>query len=262
MKIGEKAGVQMTSQDLWSRHRFLILFAFLLLTTLAFAQPKTGMPGSPLEILVEDFSVTNTTMRGALQQLRDYDRQRILLGFEELPEEDSHPLSVDLVKVTVKDILRHLCDQDPRYTYSDSYTVGVINVFPARHAETSDGLMTNIAFSLTIDANEFPQNIIRFPDRFILDLNNELAERSRSRMTVIPETSRIYSLSNTHSYRPRIRLQIQSRSLREILNEIVVYSRDNMKELRFAFPLSWRYHPYWEGSKEDDLVGRPTWDLF
>jgi hypothetical protein len=217
---------------------------------------------SPLEISLEEFSATNVSMREALQHLREKDRRRILIGFEELPDGDSKPLTVNMMKATVSAILQALCDQDPRYIFTNSYNKEVINVFPALQDEYSINLMGSKRFSVDIDVNEYPQNIIRFLDRFIPELSITTSQGSGLPSTETPETTRIYSLSNTHLIRPRIQLKMEEVSLRQILNEIVMYSKRNMEELDFSFPLSWRYQPRVDRSKQGDVFQRPTWALF
>jgi len=203
-------------------------------------------------------------MEEALRELRSKNKERILIGFEEVPHargQRQRTISMELSGPTVGDILDKLIVADPRYTYE--VTAGsVINVLP-RMAKTDPTNLLNIRVSkFALHGNFLLQNVISRIGDYAPELGSHLAKKALEHAA----RTKIYPGSPgsilTGGMEPQIDLEMQNVTVREILNSIALYSVKLSQEQPDGFPIGWKYEFIIDPEAQTGLGGYPSWNEF
>jgi hypothetical protein len=253
-----------------------ILLPFLVMGVGLAAAP-CGMPApvnaetSPLSGTVESFLLENGTMEDGLSVLRRTNTTKILIGFEKIARrrgEKERAISLSVVNATVGEILNDLCRQDTDYTYE---LVGgsLIHVYPKNYQSDPAGLLSLRISRFSIVGKMAPAAIIQR----IGDLAPELASFMNTKRGeyyakrgLSPGGSPGSILSGNMD--PEIHLELHDMTVREILNAVVLYSRQLMDQTPADIggnkipPTSWTYEFIIDPDASTGLGGTPHWKAF
>jgi hypothetical protein len=182
---------------------------------------------SVLSEVVEPFQIQDNTMEEALRTLRQHDFARILIGFEKIVHgegEKTESLSLSTNSATVGHILEQLCQQSRQYQY-EVIEGGVIYVHPA-HAESDPLGLLNIKITdFSVEGKIAPAAIILRIGELAPELASYLdAKKSEyySRRGIVPGSPGAILHGNMD---PDVNLHLRDMTVREILNAVVLHSR-------------------------------------
>jgi len=204
------------------------------------------------------------SMEEALRELRSKNKERILIGFEEIPrakDQRQKPISMELSGLTVGGILDKLVAADTRYTYE--VTAGsVINVLP-RRAKTDPTNLLNIRISkFALHGKFLPQNVISRIGEYAPELGSHLAKKAQEHAA----RTKIYPGSAgsilTGGMEPQIDLELWNMTVREVLNSITLYTVKLSQEKPDWFPIGWKYEFIIDPKAQTGLGGYPSWSDF
>jgi hypothetical protein len=205
-----------------------------------------------------------------LRSLRQNDFTRILIGFEEVAHregEKTESLSLSTNKVTVGDILNQLCRQSQRYTY-EIVAGSIIHVYPAHTESSGPDLLGIRVRDFAVEGRMLPAAMIVRMGEFAPELASYLDQRKSehySHGSVAPSSPGAIGHGNMD---PEVSLQLQDKTVREILNAVVLYS----VQLRSKTPAdstgnrlpttSWIYEFIIDPNAATGLGGTPRWIAF
>jgi hypothetical protein len=214
---------------------------------------------SILKLRVGPFSLRDATMEEALRELRNKNKERILIGFAEVAHSEGAEkkrFTLDVADATVERILDELVRADPRYTYSTDRSV--INVVPrASGAYPADLLRIRIR-AFAFHGKDLPHNLIAHiggsaPELHLALKKKELEYAARHNNPVGGTVGSIL----TGGSEPEIDLELHNQTVREVLNSILIYSQTNLK-----WSIGWKYEFIIDPNAPTGLGGYPKWDAF
>ncbi len=138
---------------------------------------------SVLDVLVEEYSLSRADMAQALRILRGKAPNRILIGFETVSGPDSRPVLLPDLRLrnqTVGQILRRLCQEDPRYAFELPGDPRIVNVYWKSTRNSASNLLNLRITRFDVDGPVFPQNLIRSIDSCVPELR-EYLQKNRTR---------------------------------------------------------------------------------
>uniref|UniRef100_A0A7C3PF43 Uncharacterized protein n=1 Tax=Oscillatoriales cyanobacterium SpSt-418 TaxID=2282169 RepID=A0A7C3PF43_9CYAN len=245
----------------WS---YSLLLTVLLLTTINSLQLNSE--GSILDQRIQSLMIEKSDMRRALQLLRQNDPSRILIGFEKVSGKqggEEPKISLQLANASVTSIVDRLCQADPRYTY-EIVEGTLINVFPKGAKSDPNNLLNIRVQHFQFHGDELPNNLITRISDLAPELREHLWMRAReyAKKTGRPLGGSAGSILSGNAPLPRIDINLQNMTVREILNAIVLYSMKLSNEPPGWTPISWQYEFIIDPTAPTGLGGYPKWDIF
>ena len=225
---------------------------------------------SVLSEIVESFQVQNSTMEEALLTLRQRDFTRILIGFEKIAHwegEKTESLSLSTNSATVGEILQQLCQQSMQYQY-EFIEGGLIYVHPVHGESDPLGLLNIKITDFSVEGNMAPQAIISRIGELAPELAAYLNAKKGeyySRRGIVPGFPGSILHGNLD---PEVNLHLQNMTVREILNAVVLYSRQLSAQTPADIggnkipPTSWMYEFVLNPVAPTGLGGIPRWVAF
>ena len=229
---------------------------------------STGV--SVLSEIVESFQVQDSTMEEALRALRQHDFARILIGFEKIVHregEKTESLSLSTNSATVGEILEQLCQQSTQYQY-EVIEGGIIYVHPAHGDSDPLGLLNIKITDFSVEGKMAPDAIIwRIRDHApeLASYLNAKESEYYSRRGIVPGFPGAILHGNMD---PEVNLHLQNMTVREILNAVVLYSRQLSDQTPADIggnkipPTSWMYEFVLNPEAPTGLGGTPRWVAF
>jgi len=226
---------------------------------------------SILSETVSSFHIENGTMEEGLRALRQNNKTRILIGFEKVAHhqnEKEKAVSLSLSGASVEDVLKGLCQQDPRYTYEVVRGL-LIHVYPKNGLSDPPGLLSLRVSSFSIADKMLPAAIIQR----IGELAPELSSQMRNKRAAyyaehalsLPGSPGAIMSGNMD---PQVHLDLHDMTVREILNAVVLYSQQLNGQTPADFtgnkipPTSWIYDFIIDPAAPSGLGGTPHWEAF
>jgi len=219
---------------------------------------------------VREFHIENGTMEDGLSALRQTNPTRILIGFERVAHrknEKDKLVSLSLSDATVGEILDGLCRQDPRYTYE--VVSGLLHVYPINGQSDPAGLLDLRVSRFSIADKMAPTAIIQRIGNLAPELasfmNTKRAEYYAKRG---PSPGGSPGSIMSGNMDPEIHLELHDMTVREILNAVVLYSRQLMDQTPADIggnkipPTSWAYEFIIDPDASTGLGGTPHWSAF
>lgn len=252
----------------------VLLYALILLASTV--QPhqensrnvSTGL--SVLSEIVESFQVQDSTMEEALRKLRQHDFARILVGLEKIAHRESEKtesLSLSTNSATVGQILEQLCQQSKQYQY-EVIEGGVIYVHPA-HADSDPLGLLNIKITdFSVEGKMAPAAVIERIGELAPELASYLDAKKNeyySRRGIVPGFPGAILHGNMD---PAVDLHLRNMTVRQILNAVVLYSRQLSDQTPPDIggnkipPTSWIYEFVMNPEARTGLGGIPRWVAF
>ena len=246
--------------------RIAVLLSSLLDTSRG-APCKACNENSLLSERVEVFRVEKSTMEEALRTLRQSDAAKILIGFEKIPHregERTESLSLSVNNGTVGQILDQLCQQSRNYTYEVTQGT-VIHVHPTHADSDPPGLLNIKVRDFSIEGKMLPAAAIQRISLLAPELHTYLTEKREayyaSRGTAPGSPGAILG----GNMDPAVNLHLHDLTVREILDQLVVYSvqlRDQTPPTSTGSRLpatSWMYEFVLNPEAPTGLGGTPRW---
>ena len=226
---------------------------------------------SPLSETVESFLIESGTMEDSLSVLRRTNTTKILIGFEKIArrrDEKERAISLSVVNSTVGEILNDLCRQDADYTY-EVLGGSLIHVYPKNYQSDPAGLLSLRISRFSIVAKMLPAAIIERIGELAPELesymSNKQAEFYAQRGLAPPGSPGSIMSGNMD---PQINLDLENMTVRELLNAVVLYSRQLREQTPAGIggyktpPTSWAYEFIIDPAAPTGLAGTPHWKAF
>ena len=224
----------------------------------------------PMLERVGEFHIENGTMEDGLRALRQTNPARILIGFEKVAHRQNEKdklVSLSLSDATVGEIIDGLCRRDPRYTYE--IVSGLLHVYPTNGQSDPAGLLSLRVSRFSIADKMLPAAIIqRIGDSapeltsFMSTKRGEYYAKSGRSPGGTPGSIMSGNMD------PEIHLELHDMTVREILNGVVLYSRQLRDQTPAGIggykipPTSWAYEFIIDPDASTGLGGTPHWRAF
>jgi hypothetical protein len=138
-----------------------------------------------LDHRVAHFDSSGVSIEDALKQLVGSPGRTFVIGFEQAVDaglnEPTIKLQID--RATAGEVLRAICSQDPRYTFSEMQP-GVVDVYPIGENPEARAILNLPLRRVDISVRDWPRNIFARIANFAPDLNAYLTARAER----VPET--------------------------------------------------------------------------
>jgi hypothetical protein len=237
-----------------------------------------------LAVHVASFKVESKNMAEALLALRVGDVKHIVIGFERVPhaegEEGGH-MSLAVTDTTLGEVVRRLCQADPRYEYQvvqgafvrPDLEGSMIEVYPRGALEDPTDLLNIRVREYKVDANitadavfqHLGEDVPELRDFLRLKRDQWLKERGPQR------GGSIGPIMSGNMLPPRFTLHLHDVTLRQILDAISTKSIEMFKEgpdfdssgrgVKWA-PTGWEYDFVIDPNAGTGLGGYPKWEAF
>jgi len=236
-------------------------FISLILIT-AVVQPQSL---SIQDLRVESIKLDQVDMGEALKQLRSESKRQVLIGFEEIPQASGQqqlkPISIELHNETVDTILNRFVAADSRYIYEITDD-SVINVFPLG-AKNDPANFLNIRVSkFAVHERALPQSIFRRIGVYAPELREYLKKKAQEHAAQTGDRpAGIAGSIISGGMEPRIDIEMQNVTVREILNAFALYTVKLSRDPNW-FSLGWKYEFIINPEAETGLGGYPKWSEF
>jgi len=200
---------------------------------------------SILRMKIDSFYVQNADIEEALRVLRRNDYTEILFGLEKVPRwwegAEPTPITLRLNKPSLGEVLNKLCEIDQRYTY-EVIDDTLIHVFWKGAKDDPSNLLNMKIRTFSVHGNYTPGGVIVKTGEFAPELRAYLQEKRRQyhAQRGIPPGSPGHNMRGNMT--PEFHLDLENSTVREILNAIVLYSRERYLE-RPPDPTGWRQPP-------------------
>jgi len=223
-------------------------------------------------------------MAEALSQLVSADRKHIVIGFEQVPQAEGQkagPISLNLTKVKLSEVVRLLCQADARYEYQmvespvaePSLRGSMIEVHPKGALENQSDLLNTRVRDYKVDADITANSAIEHIQEDATELREALYRKAEEWRK---ETGRQAggvpgSLISGNMVPPRFTLQLHDVTVRQILDAISMKSIQMSKQgpdfdssgrgVKWA-PTGWQYDFVIAPDAPTGLGGNPKWEPF
>jgi hypothetical protein len=245
------------------------------------AQEPAASPGGAaelriLDVHVKSFKVERASMAEALLALRSADVDHIVIGFERLPHlpgAKGGPISLDVHGATVGEIIRRLCELDPRYEYAAPEAV-MIDVWPKGAKNNPNDLLNFKVPAYDVDANVWPFNLIEHIDQDIPALRSFMERKHEEWLRKMgnPPGGSMGSILSGNAPPPRFTLSLRNLTIRQILDAISLktihgfksgarYEAPGFHATRLT-PTGWEYDFVVAPDASTGLGGYPSWKRF
>ena len=248
---------------------FVTLAILLPLSIPGHGQQSSGIPvqlDSVMNLKIKAIRLSRADMDEALTTLRTQNMNEITIGFQEVQRvrgRQRKPITIEATETTVGEVLDKLIAADPRYTYEITGD-SIINVFP-RGAKTDPNNLLNIRVSkFALHGKYHLSLVVRRIDHWIPELGSRIANAQaqyRREMGLGP-----YAVATTGSpwnsqydFLPEAHLDLQSMTVREILNALILHSAKIYQGRLNGFPISWKYEFIIDPDAPTGLGGYPAW---
>jgi hypothetical protein len=234
-------------------------------------------------VRVASFKVEKKNMAEALVALVSGDRKDIVIGFERIPHiegERGRPITLAVADATVGEVVRRLCQADPRYEYQvvENSVVqpdlkgAMIEIRPRGALNDTTDLLNIRVRDYKVDANIAPETAIEHIHEDAPELREFLYRKAEE---WVERTGRhpaaFGSILSGNMVPPRFTLHLQDVTVRQILDEISMRSIQMFKEgpnfdssgrgLRSG-PTGWQYDFVTNPDAGTGLGGYPRWTSF
>jgi len=236
------------------------------------------------ETPIKDYKVENVTMTEALLKLRDCDLRQVLIGFEAVPHregEKGRSISLKVDAGTLGEVVRHLCEADPRYEYAvvqgpighTDLKGSMMEIRPKGALKDRTDLLNMRVRDYEIDSNITAGEAILHINQDAPELQEFLhrkAEGWRQRKG-IPPGPEIGAIMHGNMIPPRFTLRLHDVTVRQILDVISLKSIDvyeqqpevNAQGMRGKpYPTGWRYDFVIKPAASTGIGGIPEWQYF
>lgn len=199
---------------------------------------------SILQLRIDSLKVQDTDMEEALRVLRRKDYTRILIGFEKAPYregEEKKNVSLQVANTTAGEILKKLCETDPRYTYEVIDNI-LINVFPKGAKGDPNSLLNMRVSRFSVHGSYTTGGVITTINELAPELRDYLSKKTQAyyaQRGVFPGSPGSIIQGNMPT---EFHLELKNLTVREILNAIVLYSLKLYQE-RPPDATGWRTPP-------------------
>jgi hypothetical protein len=235
-------------------------------------------------VRVAAFKVEKKNMAEALLALRSEDVKDIVIGFERIPHiegEKGGPISLAVTDTTAGEVVRRLCQADPRYEYQVVESSAVqpdlkgpmIEIHPRGAGQDPADLLNIRVRDYKVDANITPEAAIEHIHEDAPELREFLYRKALEwlKETGCQPGGSPGSLISGNMVPPRFTLHLQDVTVRQILDEISMRSIQMFKEgpnfdssgrgLRSG-PTGWQYDFVTNPDAGTGLGGYPRWTSF
>lgn len=261
-----------------------VFLTLLLLALLGKGEAQRAVPvptrskasATILAVPVKSFEVQHASMAEALLKLRSSDVSRVVIGFERIPHregEESGPISLTLTDTTLGEVVRRLCEADPRYEYQvvagqtmDTRLSGsMIEVRPKGSLKNPDNLLNVKVNDYKVDARS--AGAIEAIERIAEDAP-ELREFLRHKHEEwVKKTGRQPggfpgSIMSGNMPPPPFAIELDDVTVRQILDTISLKSIEMFKEGKNYAPVGWEYDFTIHPNAPTGLGGYPKWKAF
>jgi hypothetical protein len=237
---------------------------------------KSSSTASIVDVPVRSFVVKDASVAGALFKLRSSDVSHVVVGFEKLPHkegnnEEGGPISLKLTDTTIGDVVKRLCQADPRYEYkvitgqmiSPKLSGSMIEVRPKGAAKDPNDLLNMEIRHYHIDKNMGAGGAIEGINEDAKELREFLYRKTVewSKKTGIWPGSP-GSIMSGNMPPPRFTLDLRDVTVRQILDAISLKSIQRFKEGKNYGPVGWEYDFVIKPNASTGLGGIPNWKPF
>jgi hypothetical protein len=235
------------------------------------AAPPTAERAPVLAARVRQFKIESATMQDALRLLRSTDATHILIGFESVahrPGETGKRISISIQNETVGEVMAELCHQDPRYAFETIEGV-LLHVFPKDHRSDPAKLLDIKIKNFSINAKMTPASVIDLVAIDVPELWSYMMKKNveNARRKGLPPPGSAGSIGSGNMD-PTINIHLQNVTVRQLLDEVVLYSRKLNAETPLDAtgnkipPTSWSYDFTVDHNSNTGLGGIPLWKSF
>src|SRR5574337_1215307 len=258
--------------------------ALLLLVSLAFlgkgeaqrqvpVPPQSEASATILAVPVKNFKVELASMQEALLKLRTSDVSRVVIGFERLPHhegETGHSISMTLINTALGEVIRRLCEADPRYEYDvieghaidSSLSGSMVEIRPKGALKNPDDLLNIKVEDYKVDARtagaiEAIEHISEDAPElmaFLRQKHEEWVKKTGCQPGGFPG-----SIMSGNMPPPPFVLELHDVTVRQILDAISLKSIQRFKEGKNYGPVGWEYNFVIKPNASTGLGGVPTW---
>jgi hypothetical protein len=260
-------------ETMWRREYFLqFLFLEACLTGLlgmpvaaALRESNNEVAAGLFNLRIDYLHVENADVDEALLALRSKDPEKILIGFEKMPqrEDDKTPtLSATWTQATVGEILAKILAVDKRYTY-EVVEGKLIHVFPIGAKNDLTDLLNIRIERFAVKGKESIENVVIHIAERAPELREFLEKRAseyRKRKALLGGGPGQLMSGDMD---PEINLELRQKTVRDILHGLVLYSAELYpKKLVGIPPTSWKYEFIIDPEATTGLGGYPRWSTF
>jgi hypothetical protein len=229
-------------------------------------------PAGVLKQPIEEYDVRDAEIVVALRHLHDLVGDRVVFGLERVAHraEDTAEtkITIHIEHGTLGEVLKQICDQDPRYQFSDEGS-GVINIRPGTEAPQSATVLDLPLVGVEFRVREWPGTVIgRLPD-FVPELRTYLDARAReyhARTSRPPRGSPGITMS-TNVPPPEMKVEIKRPTVRGLLNALAAYTlaqaaTGNSSRGAPIVATGWEFDFILDADADTGLGGYPRWKPF
>jgi hypothetical protein len=223
-------------------------------------------------------------MAEALLALRNGDLKHIVIGFERIPHaegEKGGSISLTVTDTTLGEVVRRLCQADPRYEYQvvegpwvqPALKGSIVDVRPAGAVKDPNDLLNIRVHEFGVDANILRDTVIDHLDEYAPELGQFLF---RKREEWLKERGpqpggSIGPIMSGNMLPPRFTLRLHGVTVREILDAVSMESIEMYRTgpdfdsqgrgVKWA-PTGWEYDFVIDPNAGTGLGGYPKWEPF
>jgi hypothetical protein len=218
---------------------------------------------------VAHYDSQGLTIEDALRQLVGGPGRTFVIGFEQAADaglnEPTIKLQID--HATVGEVLRAICSQNPRYTFSETET-GVVDVYPIRESPEARAILDLPLRRVDISVRDWPRNIFAHITGFVPDLNAYLTARAdeyQRRTHTLPPGSPGVTMT-TDVVPPHVDIHLRQTTVRGALNAMGAYTLTHSFSQEVPNvtlgALCWKFSIQEDAAAPTGLGGYPLWSTF
>ncbi len=241
----------------------------MFLSALYSAPRLHGAVGPALDRRVAYYQVENLPIEDALKQLVGERNRTFAIGFEQttMTTAVEPRITVRIEQGMVREILKAICSQDPRYEFSEPED-GVISVFPNVEGSEARAIMDLPLTRVDIDVHDWPFNLLARLPEFAPDLREyldvraaEYGQRTRSSLRGSPGVT-----VTTNVEPPKVEIHLRYTTVRGALNMIAAYTLTHFSSGTTSTapiePTGWMFWFQVDANAPTGLGGYPHWNPF
>jgi len=232
--------------------------------------PVSGGPiGKAVDHRIPVYEVRDLPIEDALKRLVGERGRTFVIGFEQTSMTGTTEPRINLTveQNTVGEILKAICSQDPRYTFSEPED-GVLNVFPAVEPADARAILDLTLSQVDIAVRDWPFNLFARISEFAPDLRKYLemrAEEYRAGTLSRPPGSPGVTMTNDVEP-PQIEIHLRQTTVRGALNAIAAFtlthSFSDQTPTVVLEPTGWKFWFQTDTHAATGLGGYPHWEPF
>lgn len=233
------------------------------------AQGPGGSVVKPLDRSVAHYDADGLAIEDALARLVGERSRTFVVGFERAggAGPKTPRVHIHVQQGTVGEVLRAICSQDARYTFSADDN-GVIDVYPVSEGAEARAILNLPLSRVDVSVRGWPDNVFARIAEFAPDLRLYLearAEEHQRRTQSSPPGSPGVTMT-TNVAPPHIEIHLQQTTVRGALNAIAAYTLTHSfsKEVPSATieASGWKFWLQEDADAPTGLGGYPHWSSF